>query len=264
MRTLLVLLTLCLSVAEVSAQHPLVGTWEMISVRGIGADGEPFFLDTTAVRETKIITPTHYMLIAWDVDNDSLIFNRTMAGEVRLENEKYIEVPLYASVQIFENVDVDFTWKLDGDLFTQSGTIVRPDGKKILLEALIFKRKTEEKANSKNAAVGTWRQVSGEQTAPDGKKNSFSAGDKGLLIVTPTHMMRMNHKGDEFDGVVYASYETKGGGMTIIPHFSSYGTRDKQSRMVLSDKGKKLRMRSDIVSGEGGSAAFEEVFEKVQ
>ena len=43
------------------AQHPLVGTWNMISVKGVDADGKRFFLDTTSVKETKIITPTHYM-----------------------------------------------------------------------------------------------------------------------------------------------------------------------------------------------------------
>lgn len=130
MRTVIFLiLTVYLTGVEVAGQHPLVGTWEMISVKGISADGEPFFFDTTSVRETKIITPTHYMLIAWDVDEDSLMFNRTMAGQVSLDGNKYIEVPTQASVQIFENVQVDFFWKLEGNLFTQSGTIIRPDGK---------------------------------------------------------------------------------------------------------------------------------------
>ncbi|HET9486061.1 MAG TPA: hypothetical protein VFO54_01430, partial [Chryseosolibacter sp.] len=130
----LLILFVCLVGHHVSAQHALVGTWEMLSGKGINADGEPFSIDTTTVKETKIITPTHYMLIAWDVDKDSLMFNRTMAGEVRLEDDKYIEIPTQASVQIFENVKADFTWKLDGDIFTQSGTIVRPDGKTVVLE----------------------------------------------------------------------------------------------------------------------------------
>ena len=68
---------LCGLALSAVAQHPLVGTWNMISVKGIDADGNRFFLDTTSVKETKIITPTHYMLIAWDVESDSLIFNRT-------------------------------------------------------------------------------------------------------------------------------------------------------------------------------------------
>ena len=46
------------------AQHPLVGTWEMVTIKGIDANGEKFSSDTSAIREIKIITPTHYMLIA--------------------------------------------------------------------------------------------------------------------------------------------------------------------------------------------------------
>src|SRR5690606_30405933 len=135
-------------------QHPLIGTWEMISVQGIDADGQPFFLDTTSARETKIITPTHYLLIAWDVDGDSLIFNRTMAGTVAFEGDRYIETPTHASVQIFENVKADFRWKLDGDVFIQSGTIVRPDGKKVVLEALKFRRVRDAASYPRNAAIG--------------------------------------------------------------------------------------------------------------
>ena len=56
------------------AQHPLVGTWEMVTIKGIDANGEKFSSDTSAIREIKIITPTHYMLIAQDVEGDSLVF----------------------------------------------------------------------------------------------------------------------------------------------------------------------------------------------
>ena len=40
-------------------KNPLVGTWEMVSVSGINAEGERFHLDNTTNRETKIpkITP---------------------------------------------------------------------------------------------------------------------------------------------------------------------------------------------------------------
>src|SRR4051812_251236 len=103
------------------SQHPLVGTWQMISLRGTNADGEKFSLDTTNVREIKIITPTHYMLIAHTVDGDSLIFNRSYAGLVKLEGNRYIETPLVSSLPLFDNVKQDFTWKVDGNLFTQAG-----------------------------------------------------------------------------------------------------------------------------------------------
>ncbi|HEY9490134.1 MAG TPA: hypothetical protein VIQ51_17480, partial [Chryseosolibacter sp.] len=71
MKATIFLVVSLLTVQQATAQHPLIGTWEMISVKGLDADGAPFFMDTTLARETKIITPTHYMLIAWDVDKDS-------------------------------------------------------------------------------------------------------------------------------------------------------------------------------------------------
>ncbi len=83
---------------HVAAQHPLVGTWEMVSIKGIDADGKKFSVDTMSVREIKIITPTHYMLIAHDVVADSLVFNRSYAGKITFDGKKFNEVPLHASV----------------------------------------------------------------------------------------------------------------------------------------------------------------------
>lgn len=251
---------------QVAAQHPLIGTWEMISVKGIGADGEPFFLDTTEVKETKIITPTHYMLIAWDVDGDSLTFNRTMAGQIRLEGEKYIEIPTQASVQIFENVKVDFTWKLDGDVFTQSGTIIRPDGKAVLLEALKFKRVTDEKAHAENPGVGTWNQLSARYTTAGGKNiSTFNETDSRLLIITHTHWMRMDLKNKKFDGVLYGIYAVQGDSIDNILDFSTYPFRKGQRIKYLQRAAdKKVYLTSSGQTPEGEPAIFYEVFEKVE
>lgn len=259
-----IIITLCLysAVGHVSAQHPLVGTWEMISVKGIDADGKPFHLDTTAVKETKIITPTHYMLIAWDVEEDSLIFNRTMAGNVRMEGEKYIETPTRASVRIFENVNANFTWKLDGDIFTQSGTIVRPDGKTVVLEALKFRRVNKVNPQPGNPAIGTWSQV----VPADGKSLASSTKtDSGLLIVTPTHWMRMNHKNAKFAGAAYGIFGINGASVLTSTKYSTYGRKSGElSELVLKDNGRKIEMKSKHTGAKDESPASTEVFEKVQ
>ena len=144
-------------------------------------------------------------------------------GEVRLEGEKYIEIPMQASVQIFENIKVDFTWKLDGDIFTQSGTIVRPDGKLIVLEALKFRRVGDTKPNTKNPGIGTWKQVSGHYTNADGQQTSaFNEAQKRFLVVTPTHFMRMDHTNEEFNGVTFGTYDLKGDSIITVPYFSTY------------------------------------------
>jgi len=264
MTTRLALVAIFCSVAlSAVAQHPLVGTWNMISVKGIDADGKRFFLDTTSVKETKIITPTHYMLIAWDVDGDSLIFNRTMAGKVRLEEEKYIEVPMQASVQIFENIKVDFTWKLEGDIFTQSGTIIRPDGKPVVLEALIFKRANNTES-SNNPAVGAWSQVTSYYTTPGGaRETTFSPPDKRLLIITPTHWMRIDHKEKKFHGVFYGTYTREDDKVVTMLDFTNHpfkkGARQQFNQKV---KGDKLELISTGTIPDGKTATFYDILEK--
>lgn len=260
---ILLLISICLASTGSLAQHPLVGTWEMISVKGIDAEGEPFFLDTTAVRETKIITPTHYMLIAWDVDGDSLLFNRTMGGEVRLEGEKYIEIPMQASVQIFENIKVDFTWKLDGDIFTQSGTIVRPDGKLIVLEALKFRRVGDTKPNTKNPGIGTWKQVSGHYTNAGGQQTSaFNEAQKRFLVVTPTHFMRMDHNDKEFNGVTFGTYDMKGDSIITVPYFSTYTSDTAGSKYMQKVEGNTIHFTAKGKTPDGQTASHYYVFEK--
>jgi hypothetical protein len=255
----------CLAVPYAVAQHPLVGTWEMISVKGIGADGERFSLDTTAVREIKIITPTHYILIAWDVEGDSLIFNRTMGGQARIDGKKYIEVPMQASVQIFENVSADFSWDLKGDIFTQSGTIVRPDGKKVVLEALVFRRVKVIKPQ-KNPAEGSWNQISSSFTTRDGVVHStFGQSDKGMLIVTPTHWMRMDHKNKKFAGALFGTYTLKGNTVVAYTDFSTYPFKKGEPvEFTQKVQGNKVDITGKGMTSDGEEAMFSDTFEKAK
>jgi hypothetical protein len=261
-----VILLLSYTGSQLLAQHPLVGTWEMVSVKGIGADGESFFFDTSSVRETKVITPTHYMLIAWDVDEDTLVFNRTMAGQVRLEGDKYIEIPTHASVPIFENVKVDFKWKLDGDTFTQSGTIVRPDGKSIVLEALIFRRVTGVSPHTQNPAIGTWALQSATYRTGAGKSSStFNESDSRLLVVTPTHWMRMDHKNKTFAGSMLGTYVYDSDTILTTPEFSSPSS-EKAGRMKLTQKvkGNELHLTFTGTTPGGESGTFYDVYKKIK
>ena len=139
-KTLLLFCLLVWTSHFATGQHPLTGTWEMVSISGVNADGATFNLDTTTIRETKIITPTHYILIARDNENGDWKFNRCYAVTTKVDGGRYYEFPLISSEQIFQNVKTDFTWKVNENKFIQSGTIIRPDGKKIILDEFIFKR----------------------------------------------------------------------------------------------------------------------------
>ena len=166
MKKISVLLVFLVSTcATLCGQHPLVGTWEMVTIKGIDANGEKFSSDTSAIREIKIITPTHYMLIAQDVAGDSLVFNRCYAGAVKIDGDSYNEIPMLSSAPIFDNVKTDFKWKVVGDRFIQSGTLIRPDGKKVVLDELVFQRvKTATIPTRTIPGNGAWKLLTSKYT----------------------------------------------------------------------------------------------------
>jgi hypothetical protein len=180
---ILIFLAILTSGPALFGQHPLEGTWEMVSISGINADGEKFYLDTTTVKETKLITATHYILIARDKEGTGWKFNRCYAGAVKMDGEKYYEFPFISSLRIFENVTTDFHWKIEGDTFIQSGTITRPDGKTIVLNEFIFKRSKVKSTGIPNEIKGTWK--------------LSSAKENGFLIISPTHWMAIVKDGEK-------------------------------------------------------------------
>lgn len=248
------------------AQHPLVGTWEMVSIKGINADGEAFYLDTTSVRETKIITPTHYILIATDVVGDSLAFNRSYAGKVEVKGSNYIETPTISSLQIFENVKTDYTWKLDGDKFIQSGTVIRPDGKKVLVEALVFRRVKTRSSYPKNPAIGTWDQVSSSYRNFDGTTDRHTRETaQRLHIITPSHWMRISQRGNKFEHAMMGTYTMKGKSTMPVIEYSSVGVaKGNTVQMTERIEGDKLFVQGVMTNPSGQKFTWDDVFERVR
>jgi hypothetical protein len=209
----------------VSAQHPLIGTWEMVSISGTNADGEKFYLDTTTVKETKIITATHYMLLARDKEKDQWIMNRCYAGTASMTDTKYIESPVMSSLRIFENVLTDFTWKVEGDRFIQSGTITRPDGKKIILDKFIFTRAKVKPVSAADPYAGTWKLSSGKN-------------EEGMLIITSSTWMQILRSGEKLlDASGGILEETLGKPVAVVQFGSRPNGGDK---LLLKPEGKKL------------------------
>ncbi|HTE31906.1 MAG TPA: hypothetical protein VK666_16105 [Chryseolinea sp.] len=262
-KALFFVITLLLSM-PLLAQHPLVGTWEMVSVTGTNAEGKKFSLDTTQIREVKIITPTHYMLIAQDVRGDSLVFNRCYGGTVTFDGNKYVETPIQASIQIFDNVKTDFTWRVDGDVFTQSGSITRPDGKKIILDALKFRRVKSTHKYPNNPAVGTWSQVSSTFTQFDGTKGSHTnATATRLQIITPTHWMRVSHMDSKFEGAMGGSYTMEQG--KTLPN-AEYASTKNSGKVELTEnvEGDKMVVKGKLTSSDGKTMTWDDVFERLR
>jgi hypothetical protein len=226
MRLRIVILLAIMTVGHLAfTQHPLEGTWEMVSISGINADGEKFYLDTTTVKETKLITATHYILIARDKELNGWQFNRCYAGTVKMDGEKYYEFPVISSLRIFENVTTDFNWRIDGDRFIQSGTITRPDGKTIILEEFIFQRSKVKPLDVSTEVKGTW-------------KLTGAKGD-GFVIVSPTHWMSIIKDGEKLLNASGGIFGLKNKQAHFIVQY--YSDKAPVSDMPVKIEGKKLK-----------------------
>ena len=265
-------LSLCLSllffivVSHAVAQHPLVGAWEMVSIRGINAAGEKFSDDTTHIREVKIITPTHYVLIAHDVEGDSLVFNRCYAGTIQVQGTKFTETPTLSSVSIYDNVKTDFNWKIDGDKFIQSGTFTRPDGKKIILEQLLFQRIKTTQSYANNPTNGVWKLLSSNYTTADGvsHKDTHEQVD-ALQIIAPTHWMYVSMRDKKFEHAMGGSYIKQGNKYYPKLDFASFPKKLwGKTEMTEKLEGNKLTIEGVSVLDDGKKFTWTDVYERVK
>ncbi|MDF9798078.1 hypothetical protein OKW21_003341 [Catalinimonas alkaloidigena] len=206
---ILLMLTLLLSfcIQLVAQQHPLVGTWQMISSKVIDVDGNEILQDNSNAREIKIITPTHFMFIAHDIKDDSLIFKGSIAGTVNVEGDRYIESPIYSSAEEYNHFKTNFSWQVDGDQFIQRGTITLADGSKVILKELVFQRVNSTEQYVENPSVGVWDQLSSSYTLADGTQESHTnAIATRFQIITSTHWMRISHRNNEFENAMGGRY----------------------------------------------------------
>jgi hypothetical protein len=267
MKAFFVIFAIFLNVAtQVIAQHPLVGTWELVSIKGVNAEGEKFSDDTSHIREVKIITPTHYMLIAHDVEGDSLVFNRCYAGTIHVQGNKFNEIPTLASVSIYDNVKTDFTWKIEGDKFIQSGSLIRPDGKKIILEELIFQRMKSAQSYPKNPSNGTWKLLSSDYTTADGATHSDTSEQvDALQIITPTHWMYVSNRDKKFEHAMGGSYSKQGDKYFPNLEFASFPKKLwGKTEMTESLQGNKLKINGVSVLDDGKKFTWVDVFERAK
>jgi hypothetical protein len=104
----------------------LDGTWELVS-------GQPL---PESARDIKIISRGHFIFTAYDVRSGKPLY--TGGGTYTFNGDSYTEHIDFASAEISAGLvgkDQPFTVKLNGDVFTQTGT--RSNGKPL---AEIWKR----------------------------------------------------------------------------------------------------------------------------
>jgi hypothetical protein len=267
MKSILILFCL-LSLALVgSAQNPLVGTWELVSLKAVDTAKNKVMLDQSAVRETKIITPTHYMFISHRVVGDSLVFERAIAGTIKVTGAKFSEIPLYVSSKDDAKVKTDFSWKVQGDKFIQSGTITFADGKQYKVEELVFQRAAASTTFPKNPSIGAWEQLASGFTFENGLKdyhNQLSA--IRFQIITPAHFIRINLRDGNFESAFGGTYTIEGGAM--VPTFTvasfKLGPDTSKSYMEQIVQGDIMFLKGSTISDQGKETfRWEDVYRRV-
>jgi hypothetical protein len=214
MKKLIQLLAFCIAPILTTAQNPLVGTWQLLSVKATTPNGSKIAMDQSGVREIKVITPTHYMMMTQWVSGDSLVFDKAIAGTIKIAGNKFVETPLYASADSLLKAKTDYTWKVQGDKFIETGTITFPYGGKIVIEELVFQRVASEAAFVKNVSNGTWDQLSAGFEFEDGRKDFHTKlAATRFQIITPSHVARLSIRDGKFESSLVYNYTIEGGAM---------------------------------------------------
>jgi hypothetical protein len=96
----------------VANNHPLVGTWVLVSSNNSSAEGE--YQETIAGGEREFVSAA--------------------GGRYELNGDAYIESLDYASWEDYKDSQAVFTWRLDGGRWYHKGVLNSPDGNKFLIE----------------------------------------------------------------------------------------------------------------------------------
>jgi hypothetical protein len=245
--------------------QPIVGTWELVSMKGTDFAGKSFTIDASMERVIKIITPTHYMLIAHGVKDDSLVFNRSHAGTVILDQDKYLETTQRASLNELILTKGAFSWKIEGDKLIKYGSLTREDGKTARLEELVFKRIKSKTSYPENPSIGAWDQLSSSYTTVDGKKGSHTRETATRFeLITPTHMTRISHRNNKFESAWVSAYRMEGNKIypeLVLASFpANPADRLTFTQRVTADK---LYVTGDLVFHNGARSTWDDVFQKV-
>ena len=109
------------AVSLAAEPHPLVGTWKKVAGR-TSKDG-PWQDAAEQITMLKHITGTH---VSWAIfQNDSKEILAAMGGSVVIDGNKYIETVEHGLGPIMNLLGEKqrFTWKIEGNKFTQAGTL---------------------------------------------------------------------------------------------------------------------------------------------
>ncbi|MDO1450989.1 hypothetical protein Q0590_32240 [Rhodocytophaga aerolata] len=115
-----------LAQSQANLHSQVVGTWKLISQKGIFIDGVAFTTDLSKNTQYKILTPTHWMYINYNQDS---LRGGGDVGTYQLKGNKYVEA-------LTDGYKTDFTLKVERGKLHQDGAIITPDGKKAMFHEI--------------------------------------------------------------------------------------------------------------------------------
>ncbi len=159
----------------------------------------------------------------------------------------------------------DFRWKLDNNLFIQSGTVTRPDGRRAEIE-LIFRKVETSNAYPDNPALGTWKILSSVATMPDGQTLVENApGVQMMKIITPTHWMAISTRNGKFANAVGGTYSIRDGKLFPKRAYSAQPVEDRRHIVLdLQRQGNKLIFNGTVTTPDNKTFTRKDVAELME
>lgn len=118
------LLFAALTVSCNQAQHPIEGTWKLLSETKIEKGDTTFTRASADIPMVKILNQTHFTFLRHDLkkgqDSTSSLFVAG-GGRYELEGDQYTEYLEYCSAREWENNTFHFTLTIDNDTLVQQG-----------------------------------------------------------------------------------------------------------------------------------------------
>jgi hypothetical protein len=114
-----------------------VGTWHMISQKVTNPKRKTTKTDMSKLKQVKIISPTHWMFIAENIEDGKKKFKSALGGSYTLNGTKYVE-----AIENNEYIQTDYTLRVKGNKLYMEGSLITPEGEKYILDEVYQREET--------------------------------------------------------------------------------------------------------------------------
>jgi hypothetical protein len=237
----------------------------LLSAKYASSTGEVDYFNSYNVKETKIITPTHFIWMIQLPDSLDLSKKKLSSaggGTYSRKDNNYVEILEYASWEGYAADKTNFNLQIESNnnIMVQTGTINYPNGTTLTLEET-WQRQNLPYYEGKH--VGTWNMISQKVTDPKGKTTKTEMDTlKQVKIISPTHWMfiaeNIKDGKKSFRGANGGSYSLNGTKYVELLE----NAEDIQTDYTLEVKGNKLFMVGSLINAAGEKFIYDEVYQR--